>query len=130
MALLAYRWWGENVSDHRSVSAAFRVTVTEGEGAGFFSLQVNTDPDLDGPDHNLSRYATRSLHFMDAYHKRLDGKQAAFAMRQIPWSPDNVFDELEKRLTCLYRNLLFKRPLFSVHILHHDSGHTLYPFSL
>ncbi|KIK97725.1 hypothetical protein PAXRUDRAFT_135704 [Paxillus rubicundulus Ve08.2h10] len=34
-------------------------------------------------DHNHHRFATRSLHFMDAYHKGLNGKQAAWAAKKF-----------------------------------------------
>ena len=40
-----------------------------------------------------------SLHFMDAYHKGLNGKQAAFAVRKYCGHrtlPLSIFDDLEK----------------------------------
>ena len=45
------------------------------------------------------RFATRSLRFMDAYRKGLNGKQATFAARKYRGHrtlPLSVFDDLER----------------------------------
>ena len=50
-------------------------------------------------DHLLNSFATRSLRFMDAYRKRLTGKQAAWANKKYRGHrvlPNELFDALAK----------------------------------
>jgi hypothetical protein len=61
-------------------------------------MLFNTFCTLD-TEGNHNRYATRSLRFMDTYHKGLNGKQATFAARKYRGHrtlPLSIFDELEK----------------------------------
>lgn len=51
------------------------------------------------PDLTVSRYATRSLRFMDAYRKGLNGKQVAWAAKKYRGHrmiPDTILQDLEK----------------------------------
>ncbi|KAG2030862.1 hypothetical protein BDR03DRAFT_936542 [Suillus americanus] len=61
-------------------------------------LMQNIIDSLDAvPLVSMQKFATRSLHFMDAYHKGLNGKQAAFAMKKYCGHhtlPLSVFNDL------------------------------------
>ncbi|KIK79548.1 hypothetical protein PAXRUDRAFT_161052 [Paxillus rubicundulus Ve08.2h10] len=52
-------------------------------------------------DHDHHRFATHSCHFMDAYHKGLNGKQAAWAAKKFRGHqvlPMTIMQDLNKAM--------------------------------
>ncbi|OAX35609.1 hypothetical protein K503DRAFT_696673 [Rhizopogon vinicolor AM-OR11-026] len=50
------------------------------------------------PNHDSSRFSTRSLRFMDAYYRGLDGKQAVWTSKQYQGHcvlPKTILADLE-----------------------------------